>query len=188
MYQIRVDPSVDWAGGAQNVPATFGSRCQRPTRGAAGITWAGQRGSPSAAFGTSVRPEVGGWNVQLPGPNRRLCSRSFVRFACVARLRLVGHSVLAGHCRDGSVPRRPAPGLALASCPPWRPVSGAALTIISTARTALVFFLELYWAREFGTPLSSAPRFAILAMAPNALHFTKRLYSWMPFLSVVEYL
>lgn len=68
MYQICVDPFVDWAGGAQNVPATFGGRSQRPTRGAACVTWAaGRRGSPSAASGTSVRQEVGGWNVQLPG-------------------------------------------------------------------------------------------------------------------------
>lgn len=72
---------------------------------------------------------------------------SLVCSLCWCRASASGGTFRAGGAQwAGSVPRRPAPGLALASCPPWGSVTGAALTVISTARTALVFFLKLYWA------------------------------------------
>lgn len=150
--------SIETGGGTQCSGAKFkgGGESQRSDeRGAAVVvvTWAGS--SPSAAvFGTSVRSEVGRWNVQLPEfSTARLFvhALSLVLFAQLLVLArsggvLVGQSVLAGTpiLASGSVPRRPAPGLALASCPPRRSVSGSALTVVSTARTAFVFFLELY--------------------------------------------
>lgn len=162
------------------------------------LTWVGS--SPSATMlDSSIRPEVVRWNVQLPGfsTTRLLVSFAlshllFAQLLVFARSGgvLVRQSVLGGTpvLASGSVPRRPASGLALASRPPRRSVSGSALTIVSTAWATLVFFLELYWTRQLGTPLPSAPRFAVLTVASNALHFTERLHCWMPFFSIMEYL
>lgn len=85
-----------------------------------------------------------------------------------------------------SVPRPTASALALPPCPPRWSVSGAALTVIGAARTAFVFFLELYWARKLRTPLPPAAGLAVLAVTPNALHFAERLNCWVPFFTVVE--
>lgn len=98
------------AEGARNVPArSFGRRGAKasdPTRRGSGASSRGawRRRSPSTAvFGTSVRPEVGRWNVQLPGfPTARpfLLSRSFCSLRCLCRASGVWWDipkVMAGH-------------------------------------------------------------------------------------------
>lgn len=89
--------------------------------------------------------------------------------------------------RVTSVPERATPGLAFPCHPPWWSVSGSAFTTIRAAWTALIFFLYLDRTGQLRTSLSPAPGFAVLAVAANAFHFSKRLHCWVPLLPIMEH-